>query len=66
MLSMTQKELDCNSFYAFSGMWMAFIVFLILIGSAFFFSYRGNNVGAGIFTTATVIGLVTNFLGARR
>jgi hypothetical protein len=47
MLAMTQQELDRNSSYAFQGMWMALLIFLILFGSAFFFAYRGNNIGAG-------------------
>jgi hypothetical protein len=66
MLLMVQKELDRNNRYAFTGMALAFLAFLILIGCAAWMAYARNYQGMWAFTSATVVGLVSAFLGARR
>jgi hypothetical protein len=66
MLGMVQKELDRNNRYAFAGMALAFLAFLILIGCAAWMAYARNYQGMWAFTSATVIGLVSAFLSARR
>jgi len=66
MLLMIQKELDRNNRYAFAGMVLAFLTFLILVGCAAWMAYEKNYQAMWAFTSATVVGLVGAFLGARR
>jgi uncharacterized membrane protein len=66
MLRMVQRELDRNNRYAFMGMSLAFTAFLILIGSAAWMAYDRNYQAMWAFTSATMVGLVSAFLGARR
>jgi hypothetical protein len=45
MLGMVQKELDRNNRYAFAGMALAFLAFLILIGCAAWMAYGSELSG---------------------
>jgi len=61
-----EKELDSNKRYAFCGMWIAFVISLLLIGSAIYMGVIGNNKAVAAFMATTAVGLATSFLGARR
>jgi len=62
----TQKELNRNDRYTLLGMVFAFRVFLILIGCALYMRVIGNYNAVWVFTTATMVGIVSSFLSARR
>jgi|GEM_PF-707143 len=47
------------------GQGFGFIVLLVAIGAAIYFANNGNNIAAGLFLTATVIGAATKFIPGR-
>lgn len=66
MIAMIQQELDRDNRYTIWGMVLAFLSFLVMVAAAIYMGIIGSKTGIVSFTSATCLGLATNFLRARR